>query len=152
MDLAASHPCNNKGTWLCLPPQVPEEQLPPGLQRTALPMPIHGQQLYAVRLSEFSSLAWATLKADLLFVLWELMGGKTRAQTQQLLVGEKFVEVLGTMFDGLSWTTPRDEDGNPEVVNLEGVCGPQSCLQVCPGTRGRYAPWGPALQSPHAQF
>lgn len=92
---------------------VTEEQLPAGLQRTPVPIPPMngGSQMYVVRLSEFSALAWATLKADLLFVVWELMGGKTRVQTQQLLVDVDFVDMLGTMFDGLSWSTPTDEDG-----------------------------------------
>jgi hypothetical protein len=45
---------------------------------------VNGVEMFVVRLSEFSALAWATLKADLLFVIWELMGGKTRLQTQQV--------------------------------------------------------------------
>ena len=127
---------------------VTEDQLPPGLERTAVSMPIQGTQMYVVRLSEFSvrnctthkpspacpttrpypraftdtsvravsvcqALAWATLKADLLFVIWELMGGKTRLQTQRLLVKSDFVAVLGRIFEDLTWATTA-EDSGPE--------------------------------------
>ena len=109
---------------------VTAEQLPPGLERTAVSMPIHGNEMFVVRLSEFSALAWATLKADLLFVIWELMGGKTRLQTQQVLVEHDFVGVLDRMFDALSWSTPTNDEGNPEAADPDGVCGPQSCLQI----------------------
>jgi hypothetical protein len=48
---------------------------------------VNGVEMFVVRLSEFSALAWATLKADLLFVIWELMGGKMAALLAQLLHG-----------------------------------------------------------------
>ena len=55
------------------------------------------------------ALAWATLKADLLFVIWELMGGKTRLQTQRLLVKSDFVAVLGRIFEDLTWATTAED-------------------------------------------
>ena len=116
------------------PVLVTREQLPPGLERTPISLPAHlhnhGGEMFVVRLSEFSSLAWKTLKADLLFVIWELMGGKTRLQTQQVLVEQDFVGVLGRMFAALSWATPTNAEGNPETAEPDGVCGPQSCLQI----------------------
>ena len=94
--------------------QVTADQLPPGLERTPVAIPMHGNEMFIVRLSQFSQviiiisaricfllvstllsvavispqLAWSTLKADLLFVVWELMGGKTRLGTQTLLIQE----------------------------------------------------------------
>ena len=57
-----------------------EDQVPQGLQAARYP----GSQLFMVQLSAFKQAAWSTLQADLLFVVWELMGGKTRSQTQEV--------------------------------------------------------------------
>ena len=41
------------------------------------------------------------------------MGGKTRLQTQRLLVKSDFVAVLGRIFENLTWATTA-EDSGPE--------------------------------------
>eukprot|EP01052_Picozoa_sp_SAG31_P018638 SAG31_NODE_1328_length_8747_cov_11.561474_3_plen_216_part_00 len=48
-----------------------EEQIPQGLPAESYP----GSGLFMVQLAAFKQAAWSTLQADLLFVIWELMGG-----------------------------------------------------------------------------
>eukprot|EP00964_Phaeocystis_antarctica_P119421 scaffold83149_cov33-Phaeocystis_antarctica.AAC.1 len=62
------------------------------------PGPLHVAALQAA--------LWSTLQADLLYVLWALMGGKTKQEAQKTLVKLGLVEVLQAMFERLDWRPP----------------------------------------------
>ena len=66
----------------------------PGL----LPGPLH--------VAALQTALWSTLQADLLYVLWALMGGKTKQQAQRRLVKLGLLEVLQAMFERLDWRPP----------------------------------------------
>ena len=51
-----------------------------------LPGPLH--------VAALQTALWSTLQADLLYVLWALMGGKTKQQAQRRLVKLGLLEVL----------------------------------------------------------
>jgi hypothetical protein len=130
-----NHMANLGDSWATLGAEQPaeppltilltEEQIPQGLPATRYP----NSQLFMVQLSAFKQAAWNTLQADLLFVVWELMGGKTRQKTQDTLVRHGFVKVLHEIFDRLSWAPPEGE--TPDLDGEPGcVCGPQSCMQI----------------------
>ena len=76
----------------------PGLNLPPALQ--------HGELGSHLHLSALQSALWSTLQADLLYLLWALMGSKTKAQAQRQLVDLGFFEVLSDLFDRLDWRPP----------------------------------------------
>ena len=62
-------------------------------------MPVgHGGDLQAVNLEAFERELWATLQADLLFVVATLLGNKAREKTQSTLIKHGFVDCLAAMF------------------------------------------------------
>ena len=61
------------------------------------------QGLMAVNLEAFERELWATLQADLLFVVATLLGNKAREKTQSTLIEHGFVECLAGMFRRLDW-------------------------------------------------
>jgi len=108
-------------------PQPAAPNAPPMPAFPQLPAFAHeGQE--SLHLSSLQTALWCTLQADLLYVLWALMGGKTKAEAQQRLVGLGLLDVLRSMFDRLDWRPPPTAH---HVQHGAGcTCSPQSCLQM----------------------
>lgn len=99
-----------------------------GAGNTPLPGFFPAEAHESLHLSSLQNALWCTLQADLLYVLWALMGGKTKADAQHRLVGLGLLDVLQTMFDRLDWRPPPT---NHHVQHGAGcTCSPQSCLQM----------------------
>mmetsp|Transcript_35490 Transcript_35490/g.47914 ORF Transcript_35490/g.47914 Transcript_35490/m.47914 type:complete len:926 (-) Transcript_35490:162-2939(-) len=108
---------------------LPSDQVPPGLSAAPLPN-IHGPHDYQlVKLEAFERELWATLQADLLFVLATLLGNKAREKTQALLIEHDFVGMLDALFQRLTWHPPAAQDGSSSH-GPGCTCCPQSCLQI----------------------
>ena len=74
---------------------------------------------------------WTTLQADLLYLLWALMGSKTKVQAQRRLIDLGFISVLQDMFERLDWRPPPPTSAHHGVGHAAGcTCSPQSCLQM----------------------
>lgn len=97
--------------------------LPPAMQHG-------GEPPGSLSLSALQAALWSTLQADLLYVLWALMGSKTKAEAQRRLMDLGLLTVLEDMFDRLDWRPPPPAIGNS--MNAEGIqmSSPQSCLQM----------------------
>lgn len=74
----------------------------PGAAAPNQPPTPHG----SLHLSTLQAALWATLQGDLLYLLWALLGSKTKADAQRRLVELGFVEVLHAMLHRLSWRQP----------------------------------------------
>jgi len=87
-----------------------------------------GQVQGSLHLAALQTALWSTLQADLLYVLWALMGGKTKQEAQKRLVGLGLLEVLQSMFDRLDWRPPAVPHHGHHGAGCS--CSPQSCLQM----------------------
>ena len=104
----------------------PGLNLPPAMQNHA---DLGGSHLH---LSSLQTALWSTLQADLLYVLWALMGAKTKGEAQRRLLGLGLYDVLQGMFDRLDWRQPPPMP-HPLHGHAPGcTCSlhPQSCLQM----------------------
>ncbi|KAL3912601.1 MAG: hypothetical protein SGPRY_008281, partial [Prymnesium sp.] len=102
----------------------------PGAHTTPIPtlLQAEGGAHETLHLSSLQAALWSTLQADLLYVLWALMGGKTKAEAQERLVRLGLLDVLQSMFDRLDWRPPPVAH---HVQHGAGcTCSPQSCLQM----------------------
>ena len=84
-----------------------------------------------LHLSSLQSALWCTLQADLLYLLWALMGSKTKAETQRRLLELGFLSVLQDMFERLDWRPPAMHLAHLAAGSAASCsCSPQSCLQM----------------------
>ncbi len=81
-----------------------------------------------LHLADLHTALWSTLQADLLYVLWALMGGKTKEQAQSALVDLGLLDVLSAMFERLDWRPPRVPHQGQHGPGCS--CSAQSCLQM----------------------
>uniref|UniRef100_A0A7S4BXM2 Uncharacterized protein n=1 Tax=Chrysotila carterae TaxID=13221 RepID=A0A7S4BXM2_CHRCT len=118
------------------------EQVPPGLRELVTTNPAlifpgntapglnlnTGHMQGSLHLAALQTALWSTLQADLLYVLWALMGGKTKQEAQRRLVSLGLLEVLQAMFERLDWTPPALPHHGQHGSGCS--CSPQSCLQM----------------------
>lgn len=82
----------------------------------------------SLQLPSLQTALWSTLQADLLYVLWALMGGKTKQEAQRQLVGLGLLPVIRSMLERLDWKTPAAHQHGQHGAGCS--CSPQSCLQM----------------------
>ena len=95
--------------------------LPPAMQQ-------QGQMPGSLSLSALQAALWSTLQADLLYLLWALMGSKTKADAQQRLMDLGLLTVLEDTFERLDWRPPPG--GHGAHADGHQISSPQSCLQM----------------------
>jgi len=100
----------------------------PGLNATPPVNMNTGQVQGSLHLAALQTALWSTLQADLLYVLWALMGGKTKQEAQKKLVQLGLLDVLQAMFDRLDWQPPPVPHHGQHGAGCS--CSPQSCLQM----------------------
>ncbi|CAM9815957.1 unnamed protein product, partial [Choristocarpus tenellus] len=81
---------------------------------------------------QFNALLLAPHQVEVLFVLCTLVGGRRKPGAQAALANLGLIEVLDSMFDRLSWGSPRSAGPNPlERIHGPGCeCNPESALRV----------------------
>ena len=81
---------------------------------------------------EVLGLMLAPHQVEVLFVLCTLLGGRRKIDVQRCLAELGLFDVLGAMFERLSWESPAPDRQNPmERIHGPGCeCNPESALRV----------------------
>jgi len=88
----------------------------------------NGETHGSLHLASLQSSLWSTLQADLLYVLWALMGGKTKQEAQRQAVDMGLLPVVRAMLDRLDWKARATHHHGQHGAGCS--CSPQSCLQM----------------------
>ena len=106
----------------------PGLNLPPAMQP---PDGMGGPGSSHLHLNALQGALWSTLQADLLYLLWALMGSKTKVQAQRRLVDLGLLSVLQDLFERLDWRTPSPQ-AHPHVGHAAGcTCSPGRAHPCC---------------------
>lgn len=92
------------------------------------PMGADGAVPGALHLASLQAALWSTLQADLLYVVWALMGGKTKQEAQRQLISLGLLPAIGGMLERLDWTSTAVHHHGSHGAGCS--CSPQSCLQM----------------------
>ncbi|CAM9708343.1 unnamed protein product, partial [Hapterophycus canaliculatus] len=76
---------------------------------------------------QFAGLMLAPHQVEVLFVLCTLLGARRKGEAHQALANLGLIDVLGSMFDRLSWGVPPSTQG-PHGAHCD--CNPESALRV----------------------
>ncbi|CAM9677454.1 unnamed protein product [Scytosiphon promiscuus] len=76
---------------------------------------------------QFAGLMLAPHQVEVLFVLCTLLGARRKGEAHQALANLGLIDVLGAMFDRLSWGVPPSTQG-PHGAHCD--CNPESALRV----------------------
>jgi hypothetical protein len=94
----------------------------------ALPEGAGGAMPGALHLASLQAALWSTLQADLLYVAWALMGGKTKQEAQRRMVGLGLLPAIRGMLERLDWSSTAVHHHGSHGAGCS--CSPQSCLQM----------------------